>query len=269
MKIAAAALSTALALSFLGATAHAQQPSASANAPSVTSPLDGACDSYQSHKNAWKTDLAHVIWKGLQETYQGVSLIPTGLEDAGLRFPVGKPYQFPLSTNAIRGSRLDHQAQYDALAKAGVKTLIDLTSEHAYNADMALKAGMQYVDIPVQDNTTPSLEQVRDFLATADPRATMADGSANRVRFGCEQGVGRTGVFSAAYRMAFQGYGVEQAIAEAKQFGMSSPSQEMFLRKLACAMATPGSIFQQAGYPIANPIPVAADAQRTAPVGSN
>ena len=266
MKTSAAALSAAIALSFLGATAHAQDAS---NAPGVTSPLDGACDSYKAHKNAWHKDLGHIFLKGLQEAYDGISLIPTGLEDIGVRFQVGKPYQFQVSANAIRGSRLDHQAQYDALAKAGVKTLIDLTSEHAYNADMALKAGMQYVEIPIQDNTTPSLAQVRDFLVTADPRATLPDGSPNSVRYGCEQGVGRTGVMTAAYRMAFQGYGVEQAIAEAKQFGMTSPNQEMFIRKLACAMATPNSIFQQAGYPLSTPIAVPADAVRTAPAGSN
>jgi len=34
-------------------------------------------------------------------------------------------------------------------------------------------------------------------------------------------------------------------------------------------MATPGSIFQQAGYPIATPIAVPTDAVRTAPAGSN
>jgi len=72
--------------------------------------------------------------------------------------------------------------------------------------------GMRYVAIPVSGMSTPTYEQVAEFLRlfVGQPRGT--------VFVHCRRGADRTGVIIAAYRIAFDGWATEQALDEMKEF---------------------------------------------------
>jgi protein tyrosine/serine phosphatase len=107
---------------------------------------------------------------------------------------------------------------YTDLAALGVKTIINLTSDDAQADERALteKAGMTYVQIPMTTHTPPTVAQLAQFFRTVDDPAKQP------VYVHCVGGRHRTGVMTAAYRMAEQHWTADQAFKEMKQykFGM-------------------------------------------------
>jgi protein tyrosine/serine phosphatase len=49
----------------------------------------------------------------------------------------------------------------------------------------------------------------------------------------CEAGKGRTGTACACYRIAVDHWSADQAIAEAKSYGLAMPNQIAFIKKFA------------------------------------
>jgi protein tyrosine/serine phosphatase len=104
---------------------------------------------------------------------------------------------------------------FDALRRLGVEIVVDLnTSQDAIRRERAEveSRGMRYLSIPWSARSLPSKEQVEEFL-----RLTR-DHPRTRIFVHCHHGADRTGVMVAAYRMAFEGWTPEQALAEMERF---------------------------------------------------
>jgi uncharacterized protein (TIGR01244 family) len=103
---------------------------------------------------------------------------------------------------------------YADLAAAGIKTIINLTSEDAQANERAMTeaAGMRYVNIPMTTHVVPTAAQIKQFLAI------VTDAAAQPVYVHCVGGRHRTGVMTAVYRMAADGWSAAQAVAEMKQY---------------------------------------------------
>jgi uncharacterized protein (TIGR01244 family) len=118
-----------------------------------------------------------------------------------------------VSPTYYRGGQPDG-SDYADLAAIGVKTLINLTSDDA-SADepaMALRTGMKYVHIPMTTHEPPTPEKLAQFLQIVDDPANQP------VFVHCVGGRHRTGVMTAAYRMARHGWTADQAFKEMKSY---------------------------------------------------
>src|SRR6476619_2534046 len=67
-----------------------------------------------------------------------------------------------------RGARPTDQ-DYAALAALGVHTIIDLTdNSREYEQPAVERAGLRYVNIPMEDKSYPTMDQVSAFLKVAN-----------------------------------------------------------------------------------------------------
>lgn len=109
------------------------------------------------------------------------------------------------------------------LQEGGLKAVINLRSESHESALVCQGLGLVYHHIPVEDWTTPTLEQVGDFLRLFQAPENYP------ALVHCYAGVGRTGVFSSCYRIG-RGMSAEQAIALSDQetpwMGMSQTQRD-------------------------------------------
>ena len=102
---------------------------------------------------------------------------------------------------------------YADLAALGVKTVIDL-QEYGETDERAMveKSGMQYVNIKMTTRIVPTDKQVEQFLSIVNDPAKQP------VYVHCAGGRHRTGVMTAIYRMADEGWTSERAFKEMKQY---------------------------------------------------
>ena len=128
-----------------------------------------------------------------------------------------------VSSVLYRGSQPQGR-DYADLKTLGVKTIVNLTSDDAdpNERSMAEAAGIAYVQIPMTVHTPPTSAQLAQFLAL------VSDPASQPVYVHCVGGRHRTGVMTAAYRMADEGWNADQAFKEMKQynFGASFLHQE-------------------------------------------
>lgn len=103
---------------------------------------------------------------------------------------------------------------YAALAAAGIKTIINLTSDDAQPNEKSLTeaAGMKYFQIPMTTHEVPTAAQIAQFLGIVDNKADQP------VYVHCVGGRHRTGVMTAIYRMTDDGWSPPQAFAEMKNY---------------------------------------------------
>jgi tyrosine-protein phosphatase SIW14 len=103
---------------------------------------------------------------------------------------------------------------YTDLAALGVKTVVNLTSYDAEPNEKSLteQAGMTYVQIPMTGHVPPTRAQIAQFLGIVNNAASQP------VYVHCVEGKHRTGVMTAAYRMATDGWTPDQAFKEMKQY---------------------------------------------------
>jgi tyrosine-protein phosphatase SIW14 len=103
---------------------------------------------------------------------------------------------------------------YNDLAAIGVKTIINLTSDDAQPNEKALaeQAGMTYVQIPMTMHRAPTQLQLAEFFRVVDDPARQP------VFVHCVGGKHRTGVMTAAYRMAEDHWSADQAFKEMKDY---------------------------------------------------
>lgn len=106
---------------------------------------------------------------------------------------------------------------YADLAAFGVKTIIDLRDDAESDApDLAKKAGLNYVVVPLSGWERPEDAAVARFLAAVNDPANQP------VYVHCKVGKHRTGAMTAVYRMTQDGWTAEQAYKEMKQYHFDS-----------------------------------------------
>jgi protein tyrosine/serine phosphatase len=112
-----------------------------------------------------------------------------------------------------RSAALAPDKLLEVCRRHGITTVVDFRKEAAdahAEAEMLARAGIQHVSLAT--GQVPSAETVEQFLRLMDAKRREP------VLIHCSQGVGRTGVFSAIYRMEYQGWPRWRAIAEAMAF---------------------------------------------------
>src|ERR1043165_664659 len=134
-----------------------------------------------------------------------------------VKFPNVKIKNFgQMDDRFFRGARPD-EGDYAALAALGVQTIIDLTDNSREYEEPAVKAaGLRYVNIPMEDKSYPSMEQVNQFLKVVDDPAT------GKFFLHCAGGRHRTGVMGAVYRFKYDNWNLDQVLAEMDQFEFGS-----------------------------------------------
>jgi protein tyrosine/serine phosphatase len=102
---------------------------------------------------------------------------------------------------------------YADLAALGVRTVIDLQEYgDAREPQMVEQAGMKYVRIQMTTRIIPTAAQIAQFLSIVnDPKSAP-------VYVHCAGGRHRTGVMTAIYRMATEGWDASRAFAEMKKY---------------------------------------------------
>ena len=104
---------------------------------------------------------------------------------------------------------------FAGLAKLGIKTVIDLRGENSERTAVE-RAGLQYVRMPWSGLRAPDDAQIAAVLALLD------DSGQWPVFVHCRRGADRTGTAIACYRIAHDHWSNQQALSEARTFGMSS-----------------------------------------------
>lgn len=130
--------------------------------------------------------------------------------------PAGNFYQ--VSDTVYRGGRPDGEGVY-RLQQLGVKTIIDLEDDDNAVANekvWAANAGLNFIHEPMNGLETPRDGEVNDILAKLD------DPSLQPVYVHCMEGVDRTGLIIALYRVIDEGWNPKDAHDEMVAHGFKS-----------------------------------------------
>ena len=147
-----------------------------------------------------------------------------------VKFPNVKIKNFgQMDGRFFRGARPEDN-DYATLAALGVTTIIDLTDNSRQYEEPAVKAaGLRYVNIPMEDKSTPRMDQINQFLTVIDDPAT------GKFFVHCAGGRHRTGVVGAVYRFTHDKWNLDQALAEMDQYefgsGYGHEKQRDFVRQ--------------------------------------
>jgi len=102
---------------------------------------------------------------------------------------------------------------YDQLSALGVKTILDLREDASGSARSdAERAGLRYINLPLKDKRYPQADAAARFLEIVSNPANWP------VYMHCAGGRHRTGAMGAVYRMTVDGWDVERAYQEMKQY---------------------------------------------------
>ena len=144
----------------------------------------------------------------------------------------GVPNAGKVSDSLFRGAQ-PHLANLDELKKLGITTIVDLRRESAHTREhervQAESLGIHFVSIPVGGFSPPTSSQLAQFFTL------IREAPVQRVFVHCEFGEDRTGVFIAAYRIAFEHWSSDEALTEMLAFGFNRhwhPSMVSFVRAL-------------------------------------
>lgn len=119
------------------------------------------------------------------------------------------------------------------LKTLGITTIVDLRAESPQTRESerlrAESPGLRFVYIPVGGFSNPTSAQLAQFFSL------LRETPPQKIFVHCGFGEDRTGVFIAAYRIAFQHWTAEQALAEMYAFGFRGfwhPGMITFVRAL-------------------------------------
>lgn len=158
--------------------------------------------------------------------------LAAGLQAASLPELQGVKNFHEVNEHVYRGAQ-PHGEAFGALAKLGIRTVIDLRGEKS-EEDEVHAAGMRYVRLPWSGYKAPADSQIQTVLAL------MNDQSAWPVFVHCKRGADRTGTAIACYRIAHDHWTNDQALDEARRFGMSS--MEVAMQHFILHFAAPAPV---------------------------
>jgi len=197
---------------------------------------------------------ASLLFAAQTSVAQSVAAWPHGekIQIAGLH-NAGK-----ISSVLFRGDQPQTPA-FAELKKLGIATIVDLRGEDLdkvqWERQQAESLGLRFVHIPVGGWSSPTDEQVLQFLS-------LFHGDSNQKVFvHCRFGEDRTGVFVATYRMAIDHWHSEQALKEMYFFGFHGfwhPAMKSFVRNFPARLSTAPAL-----------APYAAAARISAPATAN
>lgn len=129
------------------------------------------------------------------------------------------PNMAVLDGSVMRGGQ-PREAGFVWLKAQGVDTILNLRREARWEEKAAKRHGLRYyfLEMPVFD--APPLELVYEFLRIA---TNPANGT---VFFHCYHGADRTGTLAAVYRIAVQGWSLEDALEEFYRHGFHAGYQD-------------------------------------------
>jgi protein tyrosine phosphatase (PTP) superfamily phosphohydrolase (DUF442 family) len=140
------------------------------------------------------------------------------------------PNSGKINEHLYRGAQPKSQGLVE-LKKLGINTVVDFRLEDPskiqWERQQVESLGMRFVSIPVGEWSAPTNEQVLQFLSL------FREDPAQKIFVHCHFGEDRTGVFVAAYRMAFEKWPTEQAMHEMDLFGFNRfwhPAMISFIR---------------------------------------
>lgn len=103
--------------------------------------------------------------------------------------------------------------EYEQLAAIGVKTVIDLRNDPKdYAKTLAEQAGLRYINFPMSDKDYPAPDAASKFLALIKDQENWP------VYVHCAGGRHRTGAMTAVFRMTVQGWDINRAYEEMKEY---------------------------------------------------
>jgi protein-tyrosine phosphatase len=143
----------------------------------------------------------------------------------------GIPNMGKVSNALFRGAQ-PRLASFEKLQELGVTTIVDLRSEsHGRERERVRveSLGMHFITIPVGSFSTPTSAQLAEFFTL------LRQAPLQKVFVHCQFGADRTGVFVAAYRIAFEHWSSDEALSEMLDFGFHRhwhPSMAAFVRSL-------------------------------------
>jgi tyrosine-protein phosphatase SIW14 len=165
----------------------------------------------------------------------------------------GVPNFHQVNEHVYRGAQ-PHGAGFASLAKLGIKTIVDLRGEKSEQADVE-RAGIHYVRLHWSGYKAPGDEQMAAVLSL------LNDNSAWPVFVHCRRGADRTGTAIACYRISHDHWTNQQALDEAKSFGMNPMEVAMqhfilrFSAPAAVSAASSSPAFSPVAVPVVNPAP--------------
>jgi len=119
-----------------------------------------------------------------------------------------------LGAHVYRGAQPKVEA-YPSLKAIGVDTVVRLSTGEEFIAgerERVESLGMRFVSLPWRTSDVPTEEQVQTFLDL------FREQPAHTIFVHCREGVDRTGVMMALYRIAIDHFTTVQAVAEMKAF---------------------------------------------------
>jgi tyrosine-protein phosphatase SIW14 len=178
-----------------------------------------------------------------------LSLSVAALQSASLPDVRGVPNFHQVNEHVYRGAQ-PHGQGFAGLAKLGIKTVIDLRGENSEETAVQ-RAGMRYVRMPWSGFKAPADSQITTVLSL------LNDSSQWPIFVHCKRGADRTGTAIACYRIAHDHWSNQQALAEARTFGMSSMEIAMqhFILRFQTAVAASNTASATPSIPPALPIP--------------
>ncbi len=103
--------------------------------------------------------------------------------------------------------------EYSQLAAIGVRTIVDLRNDPKdYAKTLAEQAGLKYVNLPMSDKEYPAPGAAQKFLTLVNNRENWP------VYVHCAGGRHRTGAMTAVFRMTNQGWDINRAYEEMKEY---------------------------------------------------
>jgi protein tyrosine phosphatase (PTP) superfamily phosphohydrolase (DUF442 family) len=106
---------------------------------------------------------------------------------------------------------------YQQLAALGVRTIVDLREDARDDARSdAERSGLRYINLPLKDKRYPQTAAAASFLKIVNDQANWP------VFVHCAGGRHRTGALTAVYRMTVDGWDIDQAYREMKEYDFST-----------------------------------------------